>query len=41
MAEFVERALDVIEEQMGYRYDHRIRLRAAIALFQLSGLPPC
>ncbi|MBK1629164.1 hypothetical protein CKO31_00140 [Thiohalocapsa halophila] len=38
MADLVERALDVIEEQMDYRYDRRIKLRAAIAVLQLSGL---
>ncbi|MCF8003205.1 MAG: hypothetical protein K9L32_03190 [Chromatiaceae bacterium] len=33
-----EHALDVIEEQMDYKYDRSIKLRAAIALLQLSGL---
>lgn len=38
MADLVEHALDVIEEQMDYKHDRSIKLRAAIALLQLSGL---
>jgi len=38
MADMVGHALDVIEEQMDYKHDRSIKLRAAIALLQLSGL---
>ncbi|MEA3277969.1 MAG: helix-turn-helix domain-containing protein [Pseudomonadota bacterium] len=38
MADLTDKALDVIEDTLDYKYDRRIKLRAAIALLQLSGV---
>lgn len=38
MADLTDKALDVIEDTLDYKYDRRVRLRAAIALLQLSGV---
>jgi hypothetical protein len=38
MADLTDKALDVIEDALDYKYDCRIKLRAAIALLQLSGV---
>lgn len=38
MVELTDKALDVLEETLDYKYDRRIKLRAAIALLQLSGV---
>ena len=38
MADLTDKALDVIEDTLDYKYDRRVKLRAAIALLQLSGV---
>ena len=38
MADLTDKALDVIENTLDYKYDRRVQLRAAIALLQLSGV---
>ena len=38
MDDLTDEALDVIEDTLDYRYDRRVKLRAAIALLQLSGV---
>lgn len=38
MADLTDKALDVIEDTLDYKYDRRVMLRAAIALLQLSGV---
>ncbi|EGV19029.1 phBC6A51 family helix-turn-helix protein [Thiocapsa marina] len=38
MAELLHRSLDVIDEMLSYRHDPNIKLRAAIALLNASGI---
>ena len=38
MADLTDKALDVVEDTLDYKYDRRVKLRAAIALLQLSGV---
>ena len=38
MGDMVEKALDVVDDMMEYRYDSSLKLRAAIALLQLAGI---
>jgi hypothetical protein len=38
MAELLHRSLDVIEEMLSYRHDPNIKLRAAVALLNASGI---
>jgi len=38
MADLTDKALDVIEDTLDSKYDRRVKLRAAIAVLQLSGV---
>lgn len=37
MVELTDKALDVMEDMLEYRYDSRLKLRSAIALLQVAG----
>ena len=38
LTELTDKALDVIDEMLDYRYDKSLKLRAAVALLQISGI---
>lgn len=38
LADLTDKALDVIDEMLEYRYDKSLKLRAAVALLQISGI---
>ncbi len=38
LAELTDKALDVMDEMLEYRYDKSLKLRAAVALLQISGI---
>ena len=38
LADLTDKALDVIDEMLEYQYDKSLKLRAAVALLQISGI---
>lgn len=38
IGDMIQKALDVVEDQMDYQFDRALKLRAAIALLQLAGV---